>query len=601
MMSLESQPVRYVGTQVANIDYHDGQLRPVVGVQSHQVLRANRSHPEWAEETGWTYNHAPMLAFWHDKFYLQYLSTPVNEHVPPGHTLLTTSLDGIHWDQPSVIFPRYQVPDGIYQGPAEHPLPPGSEAVMHQRMGFYVSPQGRLLTLGFYGICPVPQVWPNDGRGIGRVVREIYGDGRLGAIYFLRYNRHAGWDETNTDYPNYTEAADRGFVDACEALLADKLVTLQWWEEDRSEDGYYTAPGYKALSYFHLDDGRVVGLWKWSKAAISADEGASWTPVADVPSLIMAGGKIWGQRTSDDRFALVYNPNPEGNHRWPLAVVTSDDGIEYDNMLAAESEAPWRRYAGYLKDYGMNYVRGISEGNGAPPDGAMWLTYSMNKEDIWVSRVPVPVRWQVDGPVNDDFSLMEEGSIVTDWNIYSSCWASVSVVPYPSTDDKSLQLRDSDPCDYARALRVFRESTVAHIQFRVQAKQSGHGQLYIEVTDHKGARPVWLLFDVDGKIKAKNGGHLVELQPYAADQWYDVRLDIDASSHNYQLWINDNPVVSAGRLAAPVLSVERIVFRTGPRRREPTVDTETEGIGDIEGADEQVPTATYFVNYVVLA
>jgi hypothetical protein len=34
----------------------------------------------------------------------------------------------------------------------------------------------------------------------------------------------------------------------------------------------------------------------------------------------------------------------------------------------------------------------------------MWLTYSVNKEDIWVSRVPVPVVGGVGGPVNDRFA-----------------------------------------------------------------------------------------------------------------------------------------------------------------------------------------------------
>ena len=413
-MSDESEPVRYVGRTVANTEHHDGQLRPVVGVQSHQVLRANRSHPDWVDDTGWTYNHAPMLAYWNGRFYLEYLSNPVDEHGPPGHTLLTTSEDGIHWERPEVIFPRYEVPVGVYAGPPEHPLPPGSEAVMHQRIGFYVSPNCRLLMLGFYGICPTPHVGPNDGRGIGRVVREMYTDGSCGPIYFLRYNRHAGWNETNTRFPFYKRASDPGFVEACEALLADKLVTLQWWEEDRSTDGFYAAPGHKALSYYHLDDGRVVGVWKWSKAAISSDEGNTWSQVADVPSLVMAGGKIWGQRTSDGRYALVYNPNPDNNHRWPLAVVTSDDGISFDNMLVVESESPVRRFQGCYKDFGMNYVRGIVEGNGAPPDGAMWLTYSMNKEDIWVSRVPVPIRWQVDEPVDDSFNDMVAGGIVKD-------------------------------------------------------------------------------------------------------------------------------------------------------------------------------------------
>jgi hypothetical protein len=271
--ALKSQLVRYIGSETANVDYHDGQLRPAIGVHSFQVLRANRAHPEQAEDWGWTYNHAPMLAYWNGRFYLEYLSNPVSEHAPPGQTFLTTSVDGIHWDKPVVVFPIYRVPDGIYKGPPEFPLPPNSDAVMHQRMGFYAAPDGRLLALGFYGISPTPFVFPNDGRGIGRVVREIYRDGAFGPIYFIRYNRHAGWNESNTHHPFYKESLDPGYVAACDALLANKLATLQWWEEDQSEDGFYAVAGGSALSYYHLADGRVVGLWKNSKAAISADEG----------------------------------------------------------------------------------------------------------------------------------------------------------------------------------------------------------------------------------------------------------------------------------------------------------------------------------------
>ena len=60
--------IKYTGNEHANIDYHHGQLKKVVGVQSYQVLRANHSHPELSDGYGWTYNHAPMLAYWRDKF-----------------------------------------------------------------------------------------------------------------------------------------------------------------------------------------------------------------------------------------------------------------------------------------------------------------------------------------------------------------------------------------------------------------------------------------------------------------------------------------------------------------------------------------------------
>mgnify|MGYP001609627142 CR=1 FL=1 len=103
-------------------------------------------------------------------------------------------------------------------------------AQMHQRMGFYVAPNGRLLVLGFYGI---PRR-PNDGRGVGRVVREVLADGSFGPVFFIRDNRH----------------------------------------------------------------------------------------------------------------------------RWPLAMVTGDDGIEFDDLLVVQGEVPVRRYNGLDKAFGPQYVRG---------------------------------------------------------------------------------------------------------------------------------------------------------------------------------------------------------------------------------------------------
>src|SRR4030042_4058478 len=74
----EDEPVRYIGqVKTSNSDYlngyHDGQMQPAIGVQNYQILRANRTHPEWSDGLGWTYNHAPMLAYFNGQFYCEYL------------------------------------------------------------------------------------------------------------------------------------------------------------------------------------------------------------------------------------------------------------------------------------------------------------------------------------------------------------------------------------------------------------------------------------------------------------------------------------------------------------------------------------------------
>ena len=47
----------------------------------------------------------------------------------------------------------------------------------------------------------------------------------------------------------------------------------------------------------------------------------------------MSGAKVWGQKTADGRFAMVYNPVNDSLRRYPLAIVTGDDGIHFDDLL----------------------------------------------------------------------------------------------------------------------------------------------------------------------------------------------------------------------------------------------------------------------------
>ena len=488
------EPVRYIGGVTIDPNVHEGRLRYAVGVESRQTIRVNRTHPELNEGYGWTYSHASNLAYWNGTFYQQYLSNPVDEHIPPGHTLLTISSDGRNWQKPIVIFPHYKPPAGVK-------IPEGSTGyMMHQRMGFFVSSDSRLLTVAFYGHSEDPF---KEG-GIGRVVREIYKNGEMGPIYFIRYSSHTNWSESNTSYPFYTRSEDKGLVKACNELLNDKLKTLQWWDEDRGLDGFYgNHEAREAISYYHRKDGKVVALYKRSMTALS-DDGITFSKPVKSPTLIMAGGKNWGQKMEDGRYAMVYNPIENDEYRYPLSVISSDDGIIFDNMLLVQGEVPPRRFFGRWKDFGPCYVRGIVEGNGDPPGDDMWLTYSMNKEDIWVSRVPTPIEYAVQGEVSDDFQSMEVGGAITSWNTYSPQWAPVDLIA-DRDGNHCIQLKDKDPYNYARALRVFEESNKSEITFRIKAQQVTEQPFEIDVVDRFGNRPVRITLNSNGKITASNG------------------------------------------------------------------------------------------------
>lgn len=580
--------VRYTGTTLVNADYHHGQLTPVVGVHSIQTFRANREYPALAENFGWTYNHAPMIAYWNDKFYVEYLSDKLGESIPPGQTFLQCSADGYTWTKPDVIFPIYRITDGTTKE-GRTDVAKDLDAVMHQRMGFYVSTKNVLLVLGFYAISFDAKDDPNDGNGIGRVVREIQPDGKYGSIYFIHYNPK--WSEKNTLYPHYTRSKNKAFVEACKELLANKLMTQQWNEEaDRKDPLITLQKQYKAFNYYHLNDGRVVGFWKNALTAISTDEGKTWPENAHrAPGFVNSNAKFWGQKTADGNYATVYNPS---EYRWPLAVSTSKNGLDYNNLLLVNGEVAPMRYGGNYKSYGPQYVRGIIEGNGKPKDGKMWLTYSMNKEDIWVSSVPLPVTEIVNEPVNDDFSKLPIGKELEMWNIYSPLWAPVKV------ENKRLVLKDKDPFDYAKAERVFPSSSKVITEFSINPKQDNFGLIEIELQDAKGMATVRLTFDSTGTLSAKAGARYKNFMKYKAGEQYDIKIKLDAFTRFYTITVNGKDLLTSLAFQ-PVAEVSRIVFRTGEVRRFPDVDTPADQTYDLPNAGESEKNeAVYSIKYL---
>lgn len=581
------EPVRYIGGVTIDPNVHEGRLRYAIGTESRQTIRVNRTHPELADGFGWTYSHASNLAYWKGKFFQQYLSNPIDEHIPPGHTLLTTSLDGRVWSKPSVIFPQYTPPEGVK-------IPEGSTGyMMHQRMGFYVSPEGRLLTVAFYGHSENPFM----KGGIGRVVREIYEDGSMGPIYFIRHSSHTNWNENNTSFPFYTNSKDKGFVKACKELLNDKLKTMQWWDEDRGLDNFYNIQeAGSALSYYHRKDGNIVALWKRSICAISEDDGMSFSKPVKSPTLIMAGGKNWGQKTNDGRYAMVYNPIEIDEYRYPLIVISSDDGIIFDNMLLVQGEVPPRRFFGRWKDFGPCYVRGIAEGNGTPPGNDMWLTYSMNKEDIWVSRVPLPIQYSVHVDVFDDFEAMEPGKAIKNWNTYNPKWAPIELVEIK--DNTCIQFNDKDPYDYARAIRIFEESENAEISFKINVEKLNDQPFEIDITDKFGNRPIRINFNEKGEIETNDGNNYKVISSFQKNKWIEIKVQVNASPFGkYSIWINGKKQALDLKLAVAVKSVERVSFRTGSFRNLPNRKTPNEEPGPpLTGADDPIEEAIFYLD-----
>lgn len=577
--------VKYIGTdKIANTNYHDGQMRPAVGTQNYQILRANRSHPEEAEGTGWTYNHAPMLAYWNGHFICEYLSTPAGEHSSPGITLIAKSKDGMNWEKPQIVFPIYFTPGKTDGGNLEM-----NDYHMHQRMGFHVAPNGRLLIMAHYG--------GNDGDGIGRVVREMYEDFSLGPIYFIRLNDK--W-EGEVNYPVYSDSEDLGFIKACESFILHKIKRLQWWEEDYKADDaaefYMPFEREKAFCYYKVSDSLTIGLFKARMMTWTKDGGENWKEPFRTETLTYGGAKIWGQKLDNEQFVLVYNPT-DGPNRHPLCVAVSDDGLNFNDLAVVHGEVPIKRYWGIEKRPGPQYVRGIIEGNGNPPGDDLWVVYSVNKEDIWISRIPVPITREVEGSVKDNFNEMEAGGIVSGWNIYSPQWCPVKIVEGPLQIGKSLMLKDSDPYDYARATRVFGKATKQRVSFDFYI-ESNPKNFCIDICNDKGERLIKFSIDSNDIFNTSNGG-TINQNKIKEGEWNRVVLEINSSSASYNVVINKD-ISFKGNKFTKEGNPERIEFRTGEYRlnREITEyksGDKTKAGWDEPNADVRVEEAIYYI------
>jgi hypothetical protein len=227
------------------------------------------------------------------------------------------------------------------------------------------------------------------------------------------------------------------------------------------------------------------------------------------------------------------------------------------------------RYKGAEKSRGPQYVRGILENNGTPPDNNLWVTYSMNKEDLWISKIPVPVTNQALSHANDVFDQMSEGKELDSWNIYSPLWAPVSI---EKQDGKRwLALKDWDLFDYAKAEKIIPESKELDVAFAVKPLQNNKGNLQIEFQNANGLACTRISFDSDGVLRIKNNYKYSNLLNYEAGKLYNFDIHVSTATRSLTLKINGKPTTRL--FFQPVESISRIVFRTGDIPEIPTANT----------------------------
>ncbi len=550
--TLAKDPIRIEGPEQSRLNGNlpDGGLPPVVGVRNIQVFRASRDEPELTDDQGFTYNHHVDIACWKGWLYVAWDNGQKDEDTWPAREVYSISTDGVSWTRPAELFPM-----GL-----SNPL----------RMYFYHAANGHMLAIA---VRRVVHGKITDATGGGLVVRELLADHTLGPVSTLIKSPAAA-----TGPPFFVDSNDKAFAEACGQLLADHTFLEQQdygaLLNDQRMKPYDGAPSDfgKAFCFFHRKDGTLVGIGKKGWVVQSSDNGITWSNATKLQQFTAGTAKEWIQRTIDGRFAWAHDPFPV--NRFPLAILTGNDGITFRDMRIVHGEVPRQRYAGADKNIGPQYVRGISEWNtdGSRTDPAMWLAYSLNKEDIWVSRIPVPI--QAEG---------------TGWNIYAPKWADVSVDE--SDADKLVMLEDHDPYDYARADRIFPPRSKITAEFEVMPKHLGPRDLEIELWgEFNDARAARIVLNPDGNIEITG----TSVARYSIGQWMKFQINADATSSEFDISINNAPA-DHGKFSEKTNLLDRLVFRTGQYRLLPIRGNEIPA-----GSDRPTEPSEYLVRRVTI-
>jgi len=193
----------------------------------------------------------------------------------------------------------------------------------------------------------------------------------------------------------------------------------------------------------------------------------------------------------------------------------------------------------------------------------------MNKEDIWVSSISVPVKSIGASKINDVFTNMSDGEELSPWNIYSPLWAPVKIEKN-SMGEKYLVLRDKDRYDYAKAVRIFKPGKDIDLSFALTPSQN-NGTLYVELQNKKGDIAVTLLFDEQGAIQLSNLQTYMKIDDYEAGKEYEIRIRT-GSDGKFDASVNGNEKKGLRLASSHIGSIERIVFRTGKSFGKPKAD-----------------------------
>ncbi len=360
-------------------------------------MRNNRIDPEkirtlspevsvlYRPEREWTYSHHAAIAWFNGSFYAMWSNGRVNEDDVGQRVLFSVSPDGVRWSEPAPLF--------------DSPADGGTLSAG----GWYARGDALNAYAGYYryegATSPTDERPRGDERHTGTTLLcKTTRDG-------LRWSDPVDLHLPIT--PNQgPRALSSGRLLMCGSFTfpyTDDPTGLSGWRiaglppcpapglQDDSE-GFWIHQKLRGDEWpvcegsFFEHGGRIVMLLRNARGnqllcSESRDGGESWS--APQPTEIEDNNsKFFCMTLSDGRVALISNPNRTGR-RCPLAVCLSEDGVNFSDRALIATEPIPMRVAGMYKGGVYGYPNALEK------DGVLYVICSVNKEDIYLFRVPV--------------------------------------------------------------------------------------------------------------------------------------------------------------------------------------------------------------------
>ncbi len=340
------------------------------------------------------YNHHAQIGHSQGTFFASWSNQEWGEDGPGQRVLCSLSKNGEKWLPPFVCLPsmggmrkpersgrvltaeawvvvegKMYVVGGVNDKPGPtHKIEAGYETT--------ASGQKRMLATSFGGRV-----------GWGRVARSVAQDGDMGPIFWLVDDPPAPIE----GFPQYPDAQNPQFHRVARQInhyLANPLH-MPAWDFLNHTDSPLAADNHKMWepTAYRRQDGVIVKLSRgihsdWIYVSLSKDGGKTWTTnvrtnIPNSPSKAVAGTLPNGE------IYLIGNQIRTSQSRNPLVISLSPDGKTFNWAAAIRHGIPPLRYPGDAKNRGFQYPSAMVVGK------SLWVIYSINKEDIAISRIPL--------------------------------------------------------------------------------------------------------------------------------------------------------------------------------------------------------------------